>query len=322
MSMRRLIASFLLGTMSFAWLFAWNVGVAQAVSVPCYCRYTDPNRLFGEKAKLYCMNEVYVGGKVEQGDAAACLGMCAAQNAAFVSVAAGDPAGFGETYNMIKDEKDQCVYFPGNFSEIDGWNSTYADCHEPLNSIKGSWPNACSFCFCKFKSVAGLNATCVGKTTMAHATSAAPANCQSMCATLGLDFDSLADNYGDRCDYRSSNGCSAPLNSKGTGCDATLSNAALLKERVMMRGSVVTLPLPLSNISIPGLIGRVLNAVLGVVGAVALLMFVWGGFQWMTAAGNTDQMAKAKKTLVWATLGLVAIFGSYAILSFVINAIK
>ena len=89
-----------------------------------------------------------------------------------------------------------------------------------------------------------------------------------------------------------------------------------------MRGSVVTLPLPLSNISFPSLIGRVLNTLLGIVGAVALLMFVWGGFQWMTAAGNAEQSGKAKKTLVWASLGLIAIFGSYAILSFVTNAIR
>src|SRR5688572_20748049 len=131
--MRRIIISFLLGTLSFAWLFAWNVGAAQAVDVPCYCRYTDPNRLPTAQAKLFCTNEVYAVGKVEQGDAAACIGKCSAAGAAFVSVTAGDPTGFGETYNMILDEKDQCVFEQGDFTNLQGWTSSYKDCREPLN---------------------------------------------------------------------------------------------------------------------------------------------------------------------------------------------
>jgi hypothetical protein len=62
--------------------------------------------------------------------------------------------------------------------------------------------------------------------------------------------------------------------------------------------------------------------VLGVVGAIALLFFVWGGAQWMMAAGSVEKVAKAKQTLLWATLGLVAIFSSYAVLSFIIKAIR
>jgi|GEM_PF-4471339 len=321
--MRRLLATFLLGTLSFAWLFVWGAGEARAAVVPCYCRYTDPNKLGSTLSKQLCMNEVYMGGK--QDSISACASMCASQNAALIGISSVDPAGYGEPYNMVKAEKDQCVFFSGDFSEIAGWNSGYLSCQIPLNKIElkaNEYPEACSFCFCRFKAVAGLNANCVGKTTMVHPTSN-PSGCSDLCKNVfNMDFDSASVNYEDRCDYKASNGCSTPLNASGAGCTATVENAALLKERVLMRGSVVTLPLPLSNVSIPALIGRVLNAILGIVGAVALLMFVWGGFQWMTAAGSTDKMAKAKKTLVWATLGLIAIFGSYAILTFVTNALQ
>jgi len=320
--MRRQIASFLLGTLSFAWLFVWNVGTVYADVVPCYCRYTDANRLSSTLSKQNCLNEVYMGGK--QGTLEDCFAMCAGQGAGPIGLSAVDPEGWGEPYNMVTAEKDHCVFFSGDFPEITGWNSSYLSCQLPLNKIgklPNEYPEACSFCFCRFRAVAGLNATCVGKTTMVHPTSN-PGGCAALCETLKLDYDSSSENYADRCDYRAANGCSAPLNSSGEGCDATLSNASLLKDRVMMRGSVVTLPLPLSNITIPQLVGRVLNALLGIVGALALLMFVWGGFRWMTAAGNTEQAAKAKKTLVWAALGLVAIFGSYAILSFVTNALQ
>jgi hypothetical protein len=90
-----------------------------------------------------------------------------------------------------------------------------------------------------------------------------------------------------------------------------------------IRGSsVISLPLPLSNISVAGVIGRLINALLGIVGALALLIFVWGGLSWMTAAGDSGKVDKAKKTLTWGALGLLAIFASYTILNLVIQAFR
>lgn len=73
--------------------------------------------------------------------------------------------------------------------------------------------------------------------------------------------------------------------------------------------------------SIPAIIGRVIKTVLGIVGSIALLMFIYGGFMWMTAAGEAKKVEKGKQTLIWATIGLAVIFFSYAATSFVINAI-
>ena len=65
-------------------------------------------------------------------------------------------------------------------------------------------------------------------------------------------------------------------------------------------------------------IGGVIRAILGIVGSLALALFIYGGFLWMTAAGNAEQVAKGKNTLIWATLGLIIIFSSYALVRFVI----
>lgn len=65
-------------------------------------------------------------------------------------------------------------------------------------------------------------------------------------------------------------------------------------------------------------IGRIIDASLGVVGSLALLMFVYGGFTWMLAAGNSERVEKGKRILFWATVGLVVIFTSYIIVHFVI----
>lgn len=85
--------------------------------------------------------------------------------------------------------------------------------------------------------------------------------------------------------------------------------------------SVVSLSNPLGTASIPGIIGKVINAALGIVGSLALIMFIYGGITWMTAAGNEQNVTKGKNIIIWATLGLVVIFSSYAIVRFVLQAI-
>ncbi len=69
------------------------------------------------------------------------------------------------------------------------------------------------------------------------------------------------------------------------------------------------------------LIGRIINAVLGVVGSIALLMFIYGGFIWMTAAGASENVTKGKNILLWASIGLIIIFSSYALVKFVIDGL-
>jgi len=46
---------------------------------------------------------------------------------------------------------------------------------------------------------------------------------------------------------------------------------------------------------------------------------LWGGFRWMTAAGNEEKTGEAKKIITAGIIGLVIIFISYAIATFVIN---
>lgn len=82
------------------------------------------------------------------------------------------------------------------------------------------------------------------------------------------------------------------------------------------------LPNPLGINTVPGLAERVINGILGVVGAVALLYMVWGGVTWMTSGGNAERVKKGKDTVVWAVLGLALIFSSYVIVRFVIEVLN
>ncbi|MFH0854857.1 MAG: pilin [bacterium] len=69
------------------------------------------------------------------------------------------------------------------------------------------------------------------------------------------------------------------------------------------------------------LIGRVIKVIMGLVGSIALLMFVYGGFLWMTAAGNDESVKKGKDILIWSVAGLAVIFASYILVYFVLASL-
>ena len=66
----------------------------------------------------------------------------------------------------------------------------------------------------------------------------------------------------------------------------------------------------------------IFNAVLGLVGVISLAIMVYGGFRWMTSAGNEETIGEAKRTLIAGTIGLVVILISWSIVYFIINSIN
>jgi hypothetical protein len=69
-------------------------------------------------------------------------------------------------------------------------------------------------------------------------------------------------------------------------------------------------------------IGRVVKAIVGVIGSIAIVMFVAGGIMWMTARGNAEKTQKSIKILVWSALGSIVILASYTIVDFIFKAIE
>ena len=65
----------------------------------------------------------------------------------------------------------------------------------------------------------------------------------------------------------------------------------------------------------------VIQTLLGVLGILALVIILIGGFRWMTAAGNEENVATAKKTIAAGVIGLAVIFFAYAIVAFVFNVV-
>ena len=65
---------------------------------------------------------------------------------------------------------------------------------------------------------------------------------------------------------------------------------------------------------------RVINVVLGILGTIATVLIFYAGFLWMTAAGNEDDITKAKSIMTAAIIGLVIILASYSISNFFVKS--
>lgn len=79
---------------------------------------------------------------------------------------------------------------------------------------------------------------------------------------------------------------------------------------------------PMGEQKIPALTGSIIQAVLSIVGSIALVIFIYAGFRWMTASGKAEQVSSAQQIMLWAGLGVAMIFGSYLILKLVFAAVK
>lgn len=73
-----------------------------------------------------------------------------------------------------------------------------------------------------------------------------------------------------------------------------------------------------TNATIDSVAGSAIKGFLSILGVVFLGLLIYGGYTWMTAQGNEEGVATAKKIITAAVIGLVIIMASYAITDFVL----
>jgi len=59
------------------------------------------------------------------------------------------------------------------------------------------------------------------------------------------------------------------------------------------------------------LINKVVNWILAVAGGLALIILIWGGVKYILSTGDKERTESAKKTILYAIIGLIVISGSY-----------
>ena len=70
-----------------------------------------------------------------------------------------------------------------------------------------------------------------------------------------------------------------------------------------------------------GVFKQVTNTILYIVGIVAVIMLIIGGIRYVISGGDSKKVTDAKNTVLYAIIGLVICFFSYAIVNFVITSL-
>ena len=78
----------------------------------------------------------------------------------------------------------------------------------------------------------------------------------------------------------------------------------------------------LGNSDLRTTIARLINVALSLLGVIAVVIILAGGFKWMTAGGNDDKVAEARKMIFSGIIGLAIILSSWAIALFVLNRLR
>ena len=66
------------------------------------------------------------------------------------------------------------------------------------------------------------------------------------------------------------------------------------------------------------LIKIIVNTMLFIIGALSVIMIIWGGIAYAISAGDPAKVTKAKNTITYAVLGLIIAFLAYAIVNWVV----
>lgn len=77
-----------------------------------------------------------------------------------------------------------------------------------------------------------------------------------------------------------------------------------------------------NDVSIIQIITNIIRVVLGLLGIIVVGLIMYAGFLWMTAAGNDEKIATAKKIMTNAVIGLAIIMSAFAITQFVIRSLS
>jgi len=77
----------------------------------------------------------------------------------------------------------------------------------------------------------------------------------------------------------------------------------------------------LSDTDVRFTVARIINVALGLLGIIMVVLMVYAGFLWMTAAGNEEKAGTARKIIFSAIIGLIIILSAYAISNFVVGRI-
>lgn len=79
--------------------------------------------------------------------------------------------------------------------------------------------------------------------------------------------------------------------------------------------------MPAELVGVDGVFTKFSNIALYAVGAISVIMLIWGGLRYITSGGDSKKITNAKNTILYAIIGLVIAVLAFAIINFVLNTI-
>lgn len=79
---------------------------------------------------------------------------------------------------------------------------------------------------------------------------------------------------------------------------------------------------PVSPDALPLLVGNFINIAFDLLGIVLLAYLLWGGYTWLTAAGETKKTQEAKDIIKNAIIGIIIIVTANVIAGYVIGQLS
>ena len=67
------------------------------------------------------------------------------------------------------------------------------------------------------------------------------------------------------------------------------------------------------------IVGLIINAALGLLGIIFVVLMILAGYNWMTASGSEEKVKEAKDIIKRAIIGLIIVIGSWAIWNFILE---
>jgi len=68
-----------------------------------------------------------------------------------------------------------------------------------------------------------------------------------------------------------------------------------------------------------GVFKKIVNAALFLIGAISVLMLIYGGIRYTISGGDSSSVTAAKNTIMYAVIGIVVALLAYAIVNFVLS---
>lgn len=65
----------------------------------------------------------------------------------------------------------------------------------------------------------------------------------------------------------------------------------------------------------------IVNVLLFLIGAISVIMLIYGGIRYTTSGGNSANVTAAKNTILYAIIGLIIAFLAFAIVNFVLDGV-